>query len=136
MAIGLLARYVASWESSDLDGLVGLLTEDVLLSMPQMTEWFAGRQAVRAFFQWTWGPGGPGPFRLRTMGANSQPAFGLYGRAPDGNGYTAQAIQVLTLDGDRISALHGFVRPDLFTTFDLPLRMVDDFGENQSDNPE
>jgi hypothetical protein len=52
-----------------------------------------------------------------------QPAFGLYGRAPDGEGYTPQAIQVLTLDGDRIARLHGFVRPDLFGLFGLPARL-------------
>jgi len=57
---------------------------------------------------------------------NGQPAFGLYGRAPDGNGYTPQAIQVLSLDRNRIAKLHGFVRPDLFSVFDLPLRL----GEN------
>lgn len=36
---------------------------------------------------------------------------------PDGEGYTPQAIQVLTLVGDRIARLHCFVRPDLFGQF-------------------
>src|SRR5712691_9991463 len=98
----LLEQYVASWESGDLDALMTLLTEDVVLSMPPMPEWFAGRPSVRAFFVQAWGPTGPGPFRLRPTGANGQPAFGLYGRAPDGDGYTPQAIQVLSLDGVRI----------------------------------
>jgi hypothetical protein len=35
-----------------------------------------------------------------------------------------QAIQVLTLDRARIARLYGFVRPDLFAAFDLPLRLV------------
>jgi len=116
-------RYVASWESGDLDGLMTLLTEDVVLSMPPMPEWFAGRESVRACFESAWGQSGPGPFRLRPIGANSQPAFGLYGRSPDGLGYIPQAIQVLSLDGDHIARLHGFVRPDLFSAFDLPLRL-------------
>jgi hypothetical protein len=30
---------------------------------------------------------------------------------------------VLTLDGERIARLHGFVRPDLFALFDLPARL-------------
>jgi len=119
----LLARYVRAWESGDLEAFVGLLAEDVVLSMPPMPEWFAGQAAVRGFFAWAWSPSGPGPFRLQRTSANSQPAFGLYGRAPDGAGYTPQAIQVLTLDGDRIARLHGFVRPDLFGRFGLPARL-------------
>jgi RNA polymerase sigma-70 factor (ECF subfamily) len=121
----LLERYVGSWESGDIDALVSLLAEDVVLSMPPMTEWFAGRQSVRAFFAWAWSPAGPGPFRLHAIGANSQPAFGLYGRAADGIGFTPQAIQVLRLDEDRIARLHGFVRPDLFPVFGLPPRLRD-----------
>jgi RNA polymerase sigma-70 factor (ECF subfamily) len=119
----LLERYVAAWESGDLNAFVSLLTDDVVLSMPPMPEWFAGRAAVRGFFAWAWGPAGPGPFRLFETRANVQPAFGLYGRAPDGGGYTPQAIQVLTVEGHRIARLHGFVRPDLFEVFGLPARL-------------
>jgi hypothetical protein len=76
---------------------------------------------VLGFFAWAWSPSGPGPFRSHGTSANAHPAFGLYGRAPDGEGYTPQAIQVLTLVGDRIwsaiARLHGFVRPDLFGQF-------------------
>src|SRR5262249_13326703 len=93
----LLERYVTAWERGELDAFVALLAEDVVLSMPPMPEWFAGRAAVRDFFAWAWRPAGPGPFRLLQTGANSHPAFGLYGRSPDGEGYTPQAIQVLTL---------------------------------------
>jgi RNA polymerase sigma-70 factor (ECF subfamily) len=118
----LLKRYVAAWESGDLNAFVDLLAEDVVLSMPPMQEWFAGRTAVHDFFTCAWGPAGPGPFRLMPTSANAQPAVGLYGRAPDGVGFTPQAIQVLTLDGDRISRLHGFIRPDLFALFGLPER--------------
>jgi RNA polymerase sigma-70 factor (ECF subfamily) len=64
------------------------------------------------------------PFRLHRSSANLQPAFGLYGlRRPDGEDYTPQAIQVLTLDGGRIARLHGFVRPDLFALFGLPAQL-------------
>jgi RNA polymerase sigma-70 factor, ECF subfamily len=120
----LLERYVATWESGDLDDFVALLADEVVLSMPPMAEWFAGRAAVHGFFAWAWGPAGPGPFRLLATAAKTQPAFGLYGRAADGNFFTPQTIQVLTLHGDRIARLHGFVRPDLFAVFGLPPRVV------------
>jgi len=119
----LLDRYLSSWEHGDLDALVALLSEDVVLSMPPLPEWFSGRQSVRAFFEWAWGPAGPGPFRLVSIGANAQPAFGLYGWAADANAFTPQAIQVLALERDRIARVHGFVRPDLFTVFGLPFRL-------------
>jgi RNA polymerase sigma-70 factor (ECF subfamily) len=118
-----LERYVKSWESGDLDSFVELLTEDVVLSMPPVLEWFAGREAVRSFFAWAWGPAGPGPFRLLETRANGLPAFGLYGRVPDGEVYTPQAIQLLTLDGARLARLHGFIRPDLFELFGLPAQL-------------
>jgi hypothetical protein len=95
-----------------------MLAEVVVLSMSPMPEWFAGRSAGRSFFAWA-----PGPLGLVETGANTHPAFGLYGRSPDGEGYTPQAIQVLTLDGARIARLHGFVRPDLFAVFGLPARL-------------
>jgi hypothetical protein len=119
----MLERYVAAWETNDLEMFVGLLAEDVVLSMPPMREWFARQSAVHGFFAWAWGPAGPGPFRLLPTHANAQPAFGLYGRALDGDGCTPQAIQVLTLEGERIGRLHGFVRPDLFPVFGLPARL-------------
>src|SRR5439155_20648395 len=55
----LLARYVGAWESGDLDAFVGLLAEDVVLSMPPMPGWFAGPAAVIGFFAWSgvrWDP--------------------------------------------------------------------------------
>jgi len=65
----LLSRYVASWESGDLDAFVGLLAEEVVLSMPPMPEWFARRAAMRGFFGWAWSPAA-GPFRLYRTTAN------------------------------------------------------------------
>jgi len=65
----LLARYVASWESGDLDAFVGLLAEDVVLSMPPMPEWFARRAAMRGFFGWAWSPAA-GRFLLYRTTAN------------------------------------------------------------------
>jgi len=48
--------------------------------------------------------------------------FGYACPAADANTFTGQAIQVLTLVRGRIARVHGFVRPDLFTVFGLPLR--------------
>jgi len=56
-------------KSGDLDAFVGLLAEDVVLSMPPMPEWFARRAAMRGFFGWAWSPAA-GRFRLYRTTAN------------------------------------------------------------------
>src|SRR5215471_10706141 len=117
MRIGLLMKW-SGWNRIPIACLMMSPTRH-----PVQRRWFAGRAAVRGFFKWAWGPAGPGPFRLLHTSANGQPAFGLYGRSPDGEGYTPQAIHVLTLDGFRIARLHGFVRPNLFEAFSLPARL-------------
>ena len=45
----LLDRYVRAWEGADLDGLVALLRDDAVLTMPPNREWYRGRAAIRRF---------------------------------------------------------------------------------------
>jgi RNA polymerase sigma-70 factor (ECF subfamily) len=117
----LLERYVRAWEGADLDGLVALLREDAVLSMPPWRQWYLGRQAIRTFFAWAWEvtdcrP----PFRLIPIAANRQPAFALYGSGPEDPEYRAHAIVLLTLHDDAIAALTVFRDPRLFAAFGLP----------------
>src|SRR5439155_22652087 len=94
----LLDRFVRAWESADLDSLARLLREDALMSMPPQPEWYAGRAATIAFLRAIpFGPAGLAPFRALPSRANGQPAYGLYPRAPDGAGYQAMALVVLTI---------------------------------------
>ena len=53
------------------------------------------------------------------VGANGQPAFGLYMRQPDGT-HAAFQLQVLTLSGDRVSRVGVFFDVSLFDRFGLP----------------
>jgi RNA polymerase sigma-70 factor (ECF subfamily) len=115
----LLDRYVRAWEAKDLDGLVALLKEDAVLSMPPLSEWYQGHDAIRAVCAFYWSPGSL-PFsawRLIETQANGQPAFALYARSTSDSTWHAHVIQVLTLDGDAISALTYFVNPNLFGAF-------------------
>jgi RNA polymerase sigma-70 factor (ECF subfamily) len=117
----LVARYVASWESADLDAFVALLRDDAVLSMPPMREWYRGRDAIRGFVARAWAASRTGqPFRLLPAGANFQPAFGLYKTAHGGSVLKAHSIQVLTLEEGRIAAVNGFVDARLFSRFGLP----------------
>jgi RNA polymerase sigma-70 factor (ECF subfamily) len=99
----LVERFVRAWESADVDALVGLLTEDVVASMPPMPFVYAGRDAVVAFVAALFDAGRR--FDLVATRANGQPAFGAYLRTGDRPGV---GLHVLTLDGDRIAALTRF----------------------------
>ena len=113
----LLARYVAAFEGYDLDGLVALLHDDVVQSMPPYAMWLKGPEAV---IEWLLGPGiGCKGSRLIPVSANGGPAFGQYRRDPEG-GYKPWAIQVIDISGGRITGLHNFLDTRLFAVFGLP----------------
>jgi RNA polymerase sigma-70 factor (ECF subfamily) len=114
----LLERYVRAWEEGDLRALVALLREDVVVSMPPDALWFRGRDAFARFAAATiLAEGTPGHVRLLPVAANGQPAFALYQRDHESGEHRALAIMVLTLDGDRVAEITGFMDPSAFPRF-------------------
>jgi RNA polymerase sigma-70 factor (TIGR02960 family) len=116
----IVGRFVSAWEAADLDALVGLLTNDVFMSMPPMPFEYEGRDAVARFCANVFGSGRL--FTLVPTRANGQPAFGAYVGAPEGvrNGV---GLFVLTLAGDRICALTRF-ESIVLPWFGLPLTLL------------
>jgi RNA polymerase sigma-70 factor (ECF subfamily) len=112
----IVERFVRAYESADLDALLALLTDDVVVSMPPMPLEYEGRDNVADLFARILGPGRR--FDLVPTRANGQPAFGTYLRAPTG-ARRATGLFVLTLAGDRVSALTRFERSVLLR-FGLP----------------
>jgi RNA polymerase sigma-70 factor (ECF subfamily) len=122
----LLDRYLRAWEGLDLDSFVSLLKEDATYTMPPLPQWYAGREAIRAFFGWAWKS--YGGFRLVPTAANRQPAFAVYSRSGAEGPWAAHSIQVLSLEQNAISGLTLFVKPTgpkLFRAFGLPLILPD-----------
>ncbi len=120
----LLERYVAAWESADVDSLVALLREDATFPMPPVPTWVKGRGAIREFVSRNILSGDArGRWRLVPTRANSQPAFGWYLRQSDRTTYDAFAIQVITIEGGLIADATTFGFPELFEVFDLPSRI-------------
>jgi RNA polymerase sigma-70 factor (ECF subfamily) len=120
----LLGRYVKAWEELDLDGFVALLKEDAVYTMPPLSQWYAGRRSIRAFFEWAWKD--YDGYRLLATAANGQPAFAAYARS--GGEWRAHSIQSLSLSHEAISSLTLFVKPSsprLFQAFGLPLILGD-----------
>jgi RNA polymerase sigma-70 factor (ECF subfamily) len=118
----LLDRYLKAWEGLDLSNFVTLLKEDATYTMPPLPQWYAGREAIRGFFEWAFKL--YADFRLIPIEANRQPSFAAYSRATRDAPWTAHSIQVLTLDDNLISGITLFAKPDsprLFEAFGLPL---------------
>jgi RNA polymerase sigma-70 factor (TIGR02960 family) len=101
----LMANFVRAYESGDVDALVGLLTDDVFLSMPPIPLEYEGRDIVARLFASIFRSGRR--VDLVPTRANGQPAFGAYLRASAGIRHGA-GLFVLTLAGDRISAFTRF----------------------------
>jgi RNA polymerase sigma-70 factor (ECF subfamily) len=116
----LVERYVRTWETLDMDGFVALLKEDAVLRMPPWREWFRGRDAIRAFFEWVWQRSGGDGFRVVPTSANGQPAFAHYARLGTAADYQAHSLQIVTLQGGAIGILTGYRDPGLFAPFGLP----------------
>ena len=117
----LLANFVRAWESGDVDALVALLTIDVSVSMPPIPLEYHGREVVARFFA--------SLMRRRSHDlvptrANGQPAFGAYLRAPSGGIRHGTGLFVLTIAGDRISALIRF-DGSVLRWFGLPRSLPD-----------
>ena len=121
----LLSRYVDAWQSADAAGLVALLREDALMTMPPLPLWYQGHAAIRWFFETQLFAGeAQGRFRLVATRANGSPAFATYQRGETGD-YRLGALQVLTIADDKIAEIHDFlaIGTPRFPGFDLPFSL-------------
>jgi RNA polymerase sigma-70 factor (TIGR02960 family) len=120
----LLARFAAAVERGDTDGVVSMLTDDAWVTMPPEPYEYQGRQAIARFLQDRQARRGAN-LRLVATRANGQPAFACY--LPDAQAAVARAygLFVLTLQGDRISAITWFGERSLFAHFGLPRSIRD-----------
>jgi RNA polymerase sigma-70 factor, ECF subfamily len=118
----LLSRYVDAWHAADAAGLVALLREDALITMPPLPLWYQGRVAIRWFFETQLFAGeAEARFRLVPTAANGSPAFATYQRDESGV-YRLGALQVLTLAGSQVAQIHDFLAlgDREFDGFELP----------------
>jgi RNA polymerase sigma-70 factor (ECF subfamily) len=111
-----------AWERSDVEDLVELLTEDVVWTMPPLGTWYQGLDAVVPLLveypltdRW----------RHLPARANGQLAVGCYLWDAEQRHYRAAVLDVLTLRGDLVAEVTGFISPRLFPRFGLPDRLRD-----------
>jgi RNA polymerase sigma-70 factor, ECF subfamily len=116
----LLASYVDAFERYDIPKLVGLLRDDVVLSMPPWKLWLVGADDLAGWFL------GEGIVckgsRLIPLTVSGSAGYACY--HPTGEGvWEPWAIQVLDVVDGRITGHHNFIYPELFTQFGLPDRL-------------
>jgi len=115
-----LAAYLRSWETRDIDGLVALLRSDVVFAMPPHATWFRGADAVRAFLE------APrfGAFWRRSLRsiqtrANGLPAMVFYAAAPDDESYWLHSIQLMRFEGGAVAEATTFIGAAYLHGFDV-----------------
>jgi RNA polymerase sigma-70 factor, ECF subfamily len=116
----LVDRYSNALESGEVDQVIALLTEDATWSMPPLTNWYRGLDAVRGFLTL-----GPLPERWRHIPthANGQAAVGCYMWEEDAGAYKYFCVDVLTLRGEKIADVTAFIDPKGYERFGLPAEL-------------
>jgi RNA polymerase sigma-70 factor, ECF subfamily len=109
-------RYMTAFEHADVEGLKRLLTEDVIMEMPPMLNWFAGPGNYGLFMEWVFAQAGT-DWYLKAVAANGQPGFAAYRR--DGDGYALHTLQIFTVTAEGISRNSVFQDSDVFASFGL-----------------
>jgi RNA polymerase sigma-70 factor (TIGR02960 family) len=116
----LVARFATAFESGDVPGVIALLTDDALMTMPPEAAEYVGPEAIGRFLSTVPAAGALERFRLVPTRANGQPAFACYLKDPHTPIAHAYGLMVLTLSGDRVAGLAGFADTAVFASFGLP----------------
>jgi RNA polymerase sigma-70 factor (ECF subfamily) len=116
----LVGRYCRAMAEGDVPGVLALLHNDVTWAMPPMRGWYRGTDAVGWFLR---SVALRDRWRHLPTGANGQPAVACYRWDGRAGAYVATALDVLTVSGDRIAAVTGFVDPRAVAACGLPDRL-------------
>ena len=108
-------RYTQALERGDVEEIVALLSEDATWSMPPLPEYYRGLAEIRGFLR-----EGPTRQRWRHVPARANGQLAVGGYMWDGERFAPYVIDVLTLDGSRITAITAFIDASLFESFGLP----------------
>jgi RNA polymerase sigma-70 factor (ECF subfamily) len=120
----LVERFVRAFESSDVKGVVSLLTDEVRFTMPPLPAVWQGRDRAGLFLDAMVAWSAKGHRVLQTR-ANGQPAVGIYVADPHGSRRHGVGLLVLTLAGEHISAITRF-EPGMLERFGLPRTVLEE----------
>jgi RNA polymerase sigma-70 factor (ECF subfamily) len=111
-----LQRYIDAHQQDDIEAIAQVLADDVRAAYPQLPLWSDSRdafiQATRAFAP-------PGEYRFVATSANLQPAVAIYLRPPGESLFRLVALEVLRIEGGKVTAIVDFDLPHLYGAFGL-----------------
>jgi RNA polymerase sigma-70 factor (ECF subfamily) len=120
-----MRRFQEAWGAVDIDGIVALLADDALLTMPPEAARFEGSAQIGTFFATAPLNGQLDRIQLVSTRANGQPALAAYADERGDGVFHAYGVMVFAIDGDRIDGITGFSRqPALFTRLGLPTELA------------
>lgn len=118
-----LAKYVAAFETYDMDQLVELFTADAVFEMPPFDGWYQGPANIVTLSKTHCPAEGPGDMRFVATTANGQPAAALYMLNRQTGRHEEFQLHVLQISDGRISHVVAFHADGLFEKFGLPVHL-------------
>jgi RNA polymerase sigma-70 factor (ECF subfamily) len=115
----LLTRYIAAFETYDIDKLVELFTADAVWEMPPFDGWYQGPQNIVTLSKTHCPAEGPGDMRLIRTTANGQPAGAMYMRNRETGVHEPFQMHVLAVSPGGVSHVVAF-HMSSFEKFGLP----------------
>ncbi len=114
----LLTRYIAAFETYDIDRLVELFTAEAIWEMPPYLGWYQGAADIVTLIHQQCPAESGGDMRLLPLVANGQLAAAMYLRA--GDMHVPFQLHVLDVHGEKVSHVVAFLDDTLFAKFGLP----------------
>jgi RNA polymerase sigma-70 factor (ECF subfamily) len=118
----ILDRYMAAFESADVEALTDLLRGDASLQVVPTGTWFSGKQTCASYLS-RHVLTAPSVYRMYPTVANGQPAAIAYRSAGAGQPHAPFAVAVLTTDTQHITGITTFIDPGLAGLFGFPDRL-------------
>ncbi|MGV0800535.1 RNA polymerase subunit sigma-70, partial [Mycolicibacterium elephantis] len=115
----LLSRYIAAFESYDIDKLVELFTADAIWEMPPFDGWYQGPREIVLLSKTHCPADGPGDMRFIRTAANGQPAAAVYLRNRETGVHEPLQMHVLDIGADGITHVVAF-HASTFEKWGLP----------------
>jgi RNA polymerase sigma-70 factor (ECF subfamily) len=120
-----MRRFQEAWAAVDIDGIVALLADDALLTMPPEAQRFEGSAQIGTFFATAPLGGRLDRIQVVPTRANGQPTLAAYADEQGRGVFEPYGVMVFAIRGDRIDGITGFARqPALFVRLGVPTQLT------------